>query len=156
MKTVIMRIQKSSRLTVMLVAAVVAIVTCTVVAQTEEALLTPNKTVLNYSLAPGGNSGGITPVPNVPVLVMGCCTTLGVRGVGHVSLLRIPNSFVEWVGLESPFNGSITNGYSGTPGTHIVFIDYSAQVDIEVAGPNSIRVHNGAASGRTGNVTLIW
>ena len=156
MKTVIMRIQKSSRLTVMLVAAVVAIVTSAVVAETEETLLTPNKTVLNYSLAPGGNSAAIAPVPNVPVLVMGCCTTLGVRGVGHVSLLRIPNSFIEWVGLESTSGASITQGFSGAVGTHIVFIDYGHQVDIEVAGPNSIRVHNGAGFGRFGYVTAIW
>jgi len=47
MKTIIMRIQKSSRLTVMLVAAVVTIVTSKVVADTEEALATPNKTVLS-------------------------------------------------------------------------------------------------------------
>ena len=40
-----MRIQKSSRLTVMLVAAFVTIVTSKVVAATEEALVTPNKTV---------------------------------------------------------------------------------------------------------------
>ena len=156
MKTVIMRIQKSSRLTVMLVGAVVAIVTSKVVAQTEETLATPNKTVLNYSLAPGANSGAIAPVANVPVLVMGCCTTFGVRGVGHVSLLRIPNSFIEWVGLNSTSSGSITQGFSGAVGTQIVFIDFSSQVDIQVAGPNTIRVHNGAASARTGNVTLIW
>ena len=49
MKTVIMRIQKSSRLTVMLVAAVVAIVTSAVVAETEDTLFTPNKAVILYS-----------------------------------------------------------------------------------------------------------
>ena len=108
-----MRIQKSSRLTVMLVAAVVTIVTSKVVADTEEALVTPNKTVLNYSLTPGGNSASIAPAPNVPVLVMGCCTTFNFRGVGHVSLLRIPNSFIEWVGLNSTSSGSITQGFSG-------------------------------------------
>jgi len=151
-----MRIQKSSRLTVMLVAAVVAIVTCTVVAQTEEVLLTPNKTVLNYSLAPGANSAVMVPPANVSVLVMGCCTTFNFRGVGHVSLLRIPNSFVEWVGLNSTSSGSITQGFSGAAGTHIVWIDFSQQVDIQVAGPNAIRVHNFAAFGRAGNVTLIW
>jgi hypothetical protein len=151
-----MRIQKSSRLTVMLVAAVVAIVTSKVVADTEEVLLTPNKTVLNYSLAPGANSAAMAPAANVPVLVMGCCTTFNFRGVGHVSLLRIPNSFVEWVGLNSTSSGSITQGFSGAAGTHIVWIDFSHQVDIEVAGPNSIRVHNGAAFVRAGNVTLIW
>jgi len=151
-----MRIQKSSRLTVMLVAAVVTIVTSKVVADTEEALVTPNKTVLNYSLTPGGNSASIAPAPNVPVLVMGCCTTFNFRGVGHVSLLRIPNSFIEWVGLNSTSSGSITQGFSGAVGTHIVWIDFSQQVDIQAAGLNTIRVHNGSGFGRAGNVTLIW
>ena len=58
MKTVIMRIQKSSRLTVMLVAAVVAIVTSAVVAETEETLFTPNKTVIFYSLPANGITQG--------------------------------------------------------------------------------------------------
>ncbi len=155
MKTAIMRIQKSSRLTVMLVAAVVAIVTCTVVAQTEEVLLTPNKTVLNYSLAPGANSAAMVPPANVSVLAMGTCTTFGVRGVGHVSLLRIPNSFIEWVGLDSTSGASITQGFCSA--CHMVWIDFIHQVDIQVANAgNTIRVHNGAGSGRTGNVTLIW
>ena len=117
MKTIIMRTQKSSRLTVMLVAAVVAIVTSTVVADTEQTLATPNKTVINYSLAPGANSAAITPMANQPVLVMGCCTTLGFRGVGHVTLLHVPSSFIEW-GLNSTSGASITDGVqwrSGDP-----------------------------------------
>ena len=116
----------------------------------------PNKIVLNYSLAPGANSAAIRPVANKPVLVMGVCTSLGVRGVGQVTLLHIASSFLEWTGLESPFSASITNGYSGTAGTHIVYIDYSHQVDIQVASPDTIRVHNGSGTMRTGNVTLVW
>ena len=156
MKTMIMRIQKSSRLTVMLVAAVVAIVTSTVVADTEQTLATPNKTVINYSLAPGANSAAITPMANQPVLVMGCCTTLGFRGVGHVTLLHIPSSFIEWVGLNSTSGASITDGYSGAAGTHIVFIDYSHQVDIQVNSPDTIHVHNASTGMRAGHVTLVW
>ena len=41
-------------------------------------------------------------------------------------------------------------------GTHILYLDYSHQVDIEVATTNSFRIHNGAAARRSGNVTLIW
>ena len=156
MKTVIMRIQKSSRLTVMLVAAVVAIVTSKVVADTEQALVTPNKTVISYILAPGANQAIGAPPANLPLLVMGCCTTFNFRGVGHVSLLHIPASFIEWVGLNSTPGASITQGFSSAVGTHIVWIDFSHQVDIQVAGPDTIRVHNGAAFVRGGNVTLIW
>jgi len=73
-----------------------------------------------------------------------------------VTLLHIPSSFIEWVGLNSTSSGSITQGFSGAVGTHIVWIDFSQQVDVQVAGLNTIRVHNGAAFGRTGNVTRIW
>ena len=156
MKTVIMRIQKSSRLTVMLVAAVVAIVTSAVVAETEETLFTPDKSVILYSLSANGNTQGITLAPFRPVLVMGCCTTHNFRGVGHVTLLDIPNSFIEWVGLESPSRASITQGFSSAAGTHIVYIDFGHQVDIEVNSADTIRVHNGAPALRSGNVTLIW
>lgn len=133
-----------------------ATVTSTDVAEPAAPLVAPNKTVFNYSLAPGADKL-ITPVvANKPVLVMGVCTSLGVRGVGQVSLLHIPSSFLEWTGLESPFGASITNGFSGTVGTHIVYIDYSHQVDIQVASPDTIRVHNGSGAVRTGNVTLVW
>jgi len=133
-----------------------AAVTSTDMAEPAAPLAVLNKIVLNYSLAPGANSATITPVANRPVLVMGVCTSLGVRGVGQVTLLHIPSSFLEWTGLESPFGASITNGYSGTAGTHIVYIDYSHQVDIQVASSDTIRVHNGSGALRTGNVTLVW
>ena len=138
----------------MLVAAVVAIVTSKVVADTEEVLVTPNKAVLSYNLVPGANSASITPAPNVPVLVMGCCTTFNFRGVGHVSLLHIPNSFIEWVGLDSTSGASITQGFCSN--CHMVWIDFGHQVDIQVFAFNTIRVHNGAANVRAGKVTLIW
>ena len=151
-----MRIQKSSRLTVMLVAAVVAIVTSAVVAETEETLFTPNKAVILYSLPANAFTPGVLLAPNQPVLAMGCCTTHNFRGVGHVTLLHITSSFIEWVGLESPSGASITQGFSSAAGTHIVYIDFAHQVDIEVNSANTIRVHNGAAALRSGNVTLIW
>ena len=133
-----------------------ATVTSTDVAEPALLLLYPNKSVFSYNLAPGANKL-ITPVAaNVPVLVMGVCTSLADRGVGQVTLLHIASSFLEWTGLESPFSASITNGYSGTAGTHIVYIDYSHQVDIQVASPDTIRVHNGSGALRTGNVTLVW
>ena len=134
-----------------------ATVTSTDVAEPAAPLIrVSNNIVLNYNLAPGANSAAITPVANVPVLVMGVCTSFGVRGVGQVSLLHIPGSFIEWVGLESPLGASITSGYSPPYGRHIVWIDYAHQVDIQVASPDTIRVHNGSGAVRTGNVTLVW
>jgi hypothetical protein len=130
-------------------------VTSTVEADIAAPLLAPNKISIPYSLASGANKL-IAPVANRPVLVMGVCTSLGVRGVGQVTLLHIPRSFIEWTGLESPFGASITSGFSGTVGTHIVYIDYSHQVDIQIASPDTIRVHNASGAPRTGNVTLVW
>ena len=133
-----------------------ATVTSTDVAEPALLLLYPNKSVFSYNLAPGANKL-ITPVAaNVPVLVMGVCTSLADRGVGQVTLLHIPGSFIEWVGLESPSSAGVTSGYSGAAGTHIVYLDYAHQVDIEVNSPDTIRVHNASTQTRTGNVTLIW
>ena len=119
-------------------------------------LVTPNKNSISYNLAPGANSGAISVPPNLPVLVMGVCTTFNYRGVGQATLLHIPANFIEWVGLESTAGAGITQGYSGAAGTHIVYLDYSHQVDIEVNSPDTIRVHNASSATRTGNVTLIW
>src|SRR5215468_5777398 len=76
-----------------------ATVTSTDVAEPAAPLI--NEIVFSYNLAPGANSVHTVPA-NVPVLVMGVCTSLSFRGVGQVSLLYIPGSLIEWVGLESP------------------------------------------------------
>ncbi len=137
-------------------ATVVAIITSMVVANATQTITTPNAAFISYSLAPGANSAVITPATNRSVLIMGCCTT--VTGVGHVSLAHFPSTGMIWAGLES-YHGSpstITSGLSGTAGTHIVYIDGDHGVDIQVAGADTIRVHNGAAATLAGNVTLIW
>jgi hypothetical protein len=148
--------QKFSRPLVILMATVVAIITSIVVANATQTITTPNAAFVSYSLAGGANSAPITPATNKSVLVMGCCTTL--QGVGQVSLLHSPSVGIYWVGLESPGSGSaaITSGGSAIAGAHIVFIDNSHLVGIEVASADTIRVHNGAASTRAGNVTLVW
>ena len=138
-------------------ATVVAIITSMVVANATQTITTPNAAFISYSLAPGANSAVITPANNKSVLVMGCCTTSGEQGVGQVSLLHIPSTEIEWVGLESTANAAITQGASSTAGTHIVYIDFSHTVDIRVASADTILIHNGADSGtRAVNVTLIW
>jgi hypothetical protein len=101
------------------------------------------------------NSTAITPATNKPVLVMGCCTTAGDQGVGHVGLLHIPSIVIQWSGLESP-PATITSGTGGPVGTHIVYIDEDHHVDIQVASADTILIHNGSTGTRAGNVTLIW
>ncbi|HKB89983.1 MAG TPA: hypothetical protein VKC60_05635, partial [Opitutaceae bacterium] len=81
------------------------------------------------------------------------------RGVGQVTMLHVPGSFLEWVGLEGPNSvapSTITSGFSGTVGTHIVFLDFAQLVDIQVGSPDAFRVHNAAGVERFGSVTIIW
>lgn len=145
-----------SRFFTLLVGAMVAAATIAVTVHAADAVTTPSKMILKYSLAPGANSTAVTPVANVPVFVMGVQTTLGYRGVGQVSLLRISGSFLEWTGIESPALAVLTYGFSGTAGTHIVYLDFSHLVDIEVSTPNSFIIHNANSINQTGQVTMIW
>jgi len=149
--------QKSSRWGAMLLATIVAIVTCLAVANATQTITTPNAVKITYSLAAGANSATITPASNTSVLVMGCCTTPNTTaGVGHVSLIHIPSTDMRWVGLESPANAAstITSGHGSTG--HIVYIDFNHFVEIQVTSADAIRVHNGLAVSAAGNVTLIW
>jgi hypothetical protein len=116
----------------------------------------PRKETVTFNLAPGGISAPI-PLPEfIPISLTGVVTTLGVRGVGHASLLRVPGSFIEWTGLESTAGSVITQGFSGTTGAHILFIDFAHDVDVEVSGPDAIRIHNTAGASRQGSITLIY
>ena len=134
-------------------ATVVAIITSIVVANATQTITTPNAAYITYNLTANTNSAPITPATNRAVLVMGCCTTSG--GVGQVSLLHTAGVGMTWVGLN--MGTSTTGGFrNGTPGTHIVWIDGDHGVDIRVASADTILIHNGEGSTRTGNVTLIW
>jgi len=156
-------IQKLSRTAVYLVATVITIITGTIVANAFQRISIPNAAQVPYNLGPGLSTGCFIDVPsNVPVSVMGCCTSLNVRSVGQVTLLKIPALAILWVGLESVPGAAITQGNSGADGTHIVYIDWSHQVDIEVCNNPlsalrpSIKVHNASGGTRAGAVTLIW
>jgi hypothetical protein len=156
MKALTMRMQKFSRPGVILMATVVALITSIVVANATQTITTPNAAFISYSLAAGANSAPITPATSKSVLVMGCCTTSGVQGVCQVSLQHIPSAFILWFGLELDGNPTVTSGAISVAGTHIVYINGQHEVDIQVASADTIRVHNGAAATRAGNVTLIW
>jgi hypothetical protein len=158
MQTTIMRTEKSSRWAAILLAAVVAIITSIVVANATQTITTPNAAFISFNLAGGANSATITPATNKSVLIMGCTTRISFPAVGQVSLIHIPSNIMAWVGVES-FNGStakVIQGLSATAGTHIVYIDFSNLVDIQVASADTIRVHNGDVNTLAGNVTLIW
>ena len=156
MKAITMRIQKFSRPGIILMATVVAIITSMVAANATQTITTPNAAFISYNLVAGANSAAITPANNRWVLVGGCCTTDTVRGVGQVSLLHIPSAAIWWVGLESWPGAAITSGIGQGGGNHVVYIDSTHFVDIQVATQDTIYVHNGSAGTRAGNVTLIW
>ena len=153
-----MRMQKFSRPGVILMATVVAIITSMVAANATQTITAPNAAFFSYNLAAGAYGAAITPATNRAVLVMGCCTTTPIQGVGQVSLQHIPSFVIQWVGLESVSGTppAITQGSTNVAGGHILYIDFSHEVAIQVASADTIRVHNGAAATRAGNVTLIW
>jgi hypothetical protein len=118
----------------------------------------PRKLTIPYSLPAGGVSDPIEIPAEIPVSLTGVNLTSGVRGVGSATLLSIAGvgGFIEWTGLHSTAGSNITQGFDGSPGTDILFIDFSHQVVVEVASPTSIQIHNASAGQRTGNITLTW
>jgi hypothetical protein len=137
-------------------AAFVAVVALNIGMHATQTITTPNASKVTYNLAAGASSAAVNPAENVPVLVMGVQNNLGYRGVGHVSMLHVPSSFLEWSGIESPASATITSGFSGTAGTHIVYLDYSHLVDIQVASTDTFIIHNANTIAMAGVVTLIW
>jgi hypothetical protein len=112
--------------------------------------------LIKFDLAAGASSDAMSLPAGQAVQVMGVTTTLGDRSVGQATVLRIAGSFLEWTGLESPAAAAITSGFSSVQGTHIVYINFSHVVDIEVNDPDTFRVHNGSSMEETGTVTVIW
>jgi hypothetical protein len=150
-------IPKSSRRVALIIAAVVALLTVSVVGNAVTTVSVPNAVIVSYNLGPNGISPAISVPANQGVQVMGTCITSGVRGVGEAALLSIPGAFLEWVGLHSPSGAFIAQGFSGAVGTLILYIDFPHQCRIEVNNSVSIRVHNtNATNPRAGNVKLIW
>ena len=117
---------------------------------------TPTRVSHTFDLAPGAVSPPITIPNNIPVQLMGVTNTSGVRGVGQASLLSIPGSFIEWVGLHSTSGAAITEGFSGAAGTIILFIDFAHQVRVEVASSTQIQIRNAGAGQRTGVITITY
>src|SRR5439155_19672474 len=115
------RSAKLSRYASLLVATLIATLTLAVTARAVEVLTIPNAAFIPYNLVSGANSGPIAvPTtaagPGAGVLVMGVCNTVGFRGVGFVTMLHVPSSFLEWVGLESTAGAAITQGFAAATG----------------------------------------
>lgn len=140
------------------VAFVVATLTLGILGKAAQTVTVPNAVNITYNLAPGAYSAAITPASNQAVLMIGSQTAAGNRGVAMATILHLPGNFIEWTGLESPYNSGSANteGFAATPGTHIVYLDYIHQVDVEVASADTIYIHNNFSINQTGNLELIW
>jgi hypothetical protein len=150
------KISKSFRVSRLLLAAFVAVVALNIGMHATQTISTPNASKISYSLAAGASSTTVNPAENVPVLVMGVQNNLGYRGVGQVTMLHVPSSFLEWSGIESPASATITSGFSGAAGTHVLYLDYSHLVDIQVESTDTFIIHNANSIAMAGVVTLIW
>ena len=154
--------KKGRRFGSLLLAAVVAILTLSVMVHATQVITTPNAASASYSLAPGANSANITPAVNMPVMILAdqTATVCHCDNVGS-SHMTVVNSTIDgelvWNGFESN-RGGLTSGFSPTAGTHIVFTDFAHLVDLQVSNATSFHVHNSSASTSTynGNVTMIW
>src|SRR5580698_8725285 len=151
-----MKTSRLSRISRLVLAALVAVVALNIGMHATQTISTPNASKISYNLSAGASSAAVTPAESVPVLVMGVQNNLGYRGVGQVSMLRVPSSFLEWTGIESPSAAAITSGFSGTAGTHILYLDFSHLVDIQVASTDTFVIHNANTIAMAGVVTLIW
>ncbi len=147
---------KFSRLFTLLLTGCVAMIALSIGVHATQTITTPNASKVTYNLAAGASSTAVNPAESVPVLVMGVQNNLGYRGVGQVAMLHVPSSFLEWTGIESPASAALTSGFSGTAGTHIVYLDYSHLVDIQVASTDTFIIHNANTIAMAGVVTLIW
>jgi hypothetical protein len=116
----------------------------------------PQATIIGYALAPGAATV-ISPPANVPIFLMGNCTTVDVRGVGHATIHRVlAPDLVQWVGLNSNSLGTISHGFTSVAGTKIINIDFPNQVLVETNGPTRIRIRNTAPAVRSGSVRLLF
>jgi hypothetical protein len=121
---------------------------------------TADSSYVTYDLAAGTSSAAISPPSNKPVIVMGANTTPGSRGVGGVYLLKVPDNFLEWSGLNSTSDlaaaPTLTGGFSAANGTVICQIDWDGDVNLEVNNANTYVIVNSSSETETGQVTEIW
>jgi hypothetical protein len=142
-----------------MVASIVGLATFAVVANAGQAVPL-NRVSANYTLSPGTNSGNFTPKSNTPVIILASQvgTVCGCDDVNS-SLMTVVNSSVDgelvWNGFESTAGG-LTEGFSPTAGTHIMYIDFGHVVDLQVTNATSFHVHNGNSETMNGTVTLLF
>ena len=143
----------------LLVAAIVGALAVMVTVNVSAVSTTPNAALYPFSLKSGASSTPVTPPVDHPIMLIGTSTTVGDRGTGFVSLEHASGTFLMWTGLNSITTGgppTITGGFTGTAGTHIVQIDFMGGVFINVNSADTFVVTNTNSFSVTGSVLMIY
>jgi hypothetical protein len=119
-----------------------------------------HQTQVKYNLAAGATSAPINvPAVNTPVSITCVQNSVGFRGVGQVTMLRVGGAqplFLEWVGMDIA-TSAITSNFSNTAGAHIIYCDYTGKtVDMQVLDTAHIQIVNTSSVTATGVINFIW
>jgi hypothetical protein len=118
-------------------------------------IVTPNSATVNYTLAAGATSSPVAPATNQPVMVIGANIGTTDFAVSTVTLVHIPGTMLRWVGIEAATGVIVHNG-SAALGTHIIWLDNSNKVALQVFSADQFVIHNGSTGTQSGSVKLIW
>jgi len=117
----------------------------------------PSYETLTVTVPAGGTSNPITlPVANKPIQMIITNETVGNRGIAQVTIQRVnPDSFLEWVGMDIA-TGSISDSYSSSAGTHIIYADYDSDVDVQVHSATQIQLVNTYGASQKVVISMIY
>ncbi len=115
---------------------------------------------VSYKVAAGATSAPIlVPATDTPVSLTCVQNSVGFRGVGQATLLRVGATlpqFLEWVGTDIA-TSAISSGFGSNPGIHIIYCDYEGKtVDLQVKDANHIQIVNTSSVQATGVINFTW
>jgi hypothetical protein len=117
-----------------------------------------NEFQLSFSVAAGATSIPITvPAYNTPVSVTCVQNTLGNRGVGEATVLRVnPPTALEWVGMDVANGGTPSIGFSSSAGAHIIYCDFAKLVDLQLASATQMQITNTDSATQTVVINFVY
>jgi hypothetical protein len=143
------------RMGVFAISLIVVVAITGIVGKAAVTVTTPNSATVNYTLAAGATSSPITPASNQPVIVIGANIGTSNFAVSNLTLVHIPGTMMRWVGIEAATGVIVHNGSSAL-GTHIIWLDNSNKVALQVFSADQFVIHNGSTGSQSGSVKLIW
>jgi len=142
------------RFGVLVASLLVVAVLSEVVGKAAVTISTPNSSTVNYALAAGATSAAITPPTNQPVIIISSNIGNTDFAVSNVNLVHIQSVMMRWVGIEP--TGAVVHNGSTTLGTHIIWLDQSSKVSLEVFSADQFVINNASTTSQSGSVKLIW